>query len=244
MGKPTVHITKNGIKKKFWGGKAGRKCPPKAPFPEASCLTCKTPFVPKRKWGKYCGVLCRDKEKVKIAISKCPRIERKSSKGAPFGSATCPTCKKPFLLTRPTKKYCTFRCFRVRLQRNWVSKNRKNGFCYSCKNLPVAGTESYCKKHWLAQAAWRAGLRGANQWEVISDLLESQGGRCPYTGRVLVIGVNASIDHKKPRSLFPELVGDIKNLEWIDLEVNRAKRAMEKRDFIAVCKLIAERHKD
>ena len=244
MARPSVHITRNGVEKKFWGGKAGRKCPLKVPLNGKLCSECGAAFSPGRKWGLYCSVRCRDRKKVKLAISKEPHINCKSVKGAPFGNVTCPTCGKTFVSTRSTKKYCGFRCFRLRLQRNWVNANRKKGLCYSCKEKPIAGTTSYCRRHWIAQAAWRAGLRGKDQWIALEALLELQGGKCPYTDRVLVLGANASVDHKKPRSLFPDLVGSIDNLEWVDVEVNRAKRAMGREEFISLCRLIAERHKE
>ena len=242
MAKPSVHVTKNGVEKKFWGGKAGRKCPPKVQHAVRKCAKCGSDFIPSRKWNFYCGVRCRGKVKVLLAISKEPPIERKSRHGSPFGKVVCPTCGIEFVSTRSTKKYCGHRCFRLRLQRNWINKNRAKGLCYSCAEKPVTGTVSYCRQHWIAQAAWRAGLRGKGQWIALEELLKRQGGKCPYTGRVLVLGVNASVDHKKPRSLFPSLIGDIENLEWVDVEVNRAKRAMAKDEFIALCKLIAERH--
>jgi len=75
----------------------------------------------------------------------------------------------------------------------------------------------------------------------IKEVLKNQNYRCPYTGRRLKIGNNASIDHIKPRSLFNGKVGDIKNLEWVDTEVNRAKRTMSKARFVSLCRLIASR---
>jgi 5-methylcytosine-specific restriction endonuclease McrA len=127
------------------------------------------------------------------------------------------------------------------MSRNWQSKNRTMGLCYSCSDKPVNGTSSWCEKHWLTQAAWRFGLRGRGSWKKLKDLLEAQNYTCPYSGRKLIIGMNASVDHKLPRSKYPGLVGSIGNCEWVDEDVNRAKRAMTPAEFIALCKSVADR---
>lgn len=205
------------------------------------CLSCKKPFIPSRSWSRYCSVTCRDREKWKKARARDLRVKRRGTAAAPFGVFTCPVCSKEFLATRSTQKYCSHRCFRLRLQRNWKNKNRAKGLCYSCTERPLKKTSSYCEKHWFLQAAWRAGLRGNGSWIKLKEILEVQNYTCPYTGRKLTPGINASVDHKKPRSLYRGSVGLISNLEWVDIEVNRAKRTMTKTKFIALCKLISSR---
>jgi hypothetical protein len=70
--------------------------------------------------------------------------------------------------------------------------------------------------------------------------LEGQDYLCPYTGRKLIPGVNASLDHVLPKSRFPELRCEIDNVEWIDLSVNYSKRDMTKDEYIAHCKHIVD----
>lgn len=222
-------------------GNTTRKCPSKVKFGQKKCVSCKRKFIPNRLWQLYCSVRCRDWMKWKTMKSKNARVVRKGSVSAPFGTVTCPVCNDSFIATRPTQKYCSHRCFRLRIQRNWKNKNRAKGLCYSCTERPLKRTSSYCEKHWFLQAAWRAGLRGKGSWKRLKEILEIQNYTCPYTGRKLTPGINASVDHKKPRSLYRRSVGLIANLEWVDIEVNRAKRTLTKTKFIALCKLISSR---
>lgn len=207
------------------------------------CVICKKSFSPTRKWSKFCSKNCRWSNNDKKKQLSRKKISRVGSAEAPFGHLKCASCGNKFRSTMAAKKYCSHKCYRLRMSRNWVSKNRARGLCYSCENPPVQGTSSWCEKHWLTQAAWRAGLRGKGSWKKIKLLLELQNYICPYTGKKLVIGVNASVDHKLPRSKYPDLVGDISNYEWVDEDVNRAKRAMTKDEFISMCRLISGRFK-
>ena len=88
----------------------------------------------------------------------------------------------------------------------------------------------------------RAGLRGPGWPDRLKRLLELQGFTCPYTGKKLEIGTNASLDHIQPKSRFPELENCFENLEWVDDNVNRAKRAMTKEEFVELCSTVAARH--
>ena len=218
-----------------------RKCPSKIKLDPRECLTCKKLFMPNRFWHGYCSVRCRDRAKERNARAREPRLKIKGTATLPFGSFTCPVCKDECAATRSTQKYCSHRCFRLRLQTNWRNENRRKGLCYSCTKPPLKGSHSWCEKHWFAQAAWRSGLRGKQMGEALKSVLETQDYTCPYTGRKLTPGVNASVDHKNPRSLSRENVGSIENLEWVDIEINRAKRTLTKDEFISICKLIASR---
>lgn len=218
-----------------------RKCPSKVKLDPRECLTCKKVFTPNRFWHGYCSVPCRDRAKERTARSREPKVERKSTKESPFGSFVCPVCQDSFVATRSDQKYCSHRCCRLRLQMNWRNENRKKGLCYSCINPPLKGSVSYCEKHWFMQAAWRSGLRGKGSWKKLKKILEDQDYICPYTGRKLTPGINASVDHKSPRSISRESVSSIENLEWVDTEINRAKRTLTKEEFISLCKLIASR---
>jgi 5-methylcytosine-specific restriction endonuclease McrA len=62
--------------------------------------------------------------------------------------------------------------------------------------------------------------------------LIQQNFTCPYTGDKLVLGVNASIDHIKPKKRFPELASDINNIEWVSFRVNYHKYDCTKEEFI------------
>jgi 5-methylcytosine-specific restriction endonuclease McrA len=62
---------------------------------------------------------------------------------------------------------------------------------------------------------------------------------CPYTGEMLVLGVNAHLDHIESKRNRPDLARDINNLEWISEKANLAKNGMSKDEFIQFCSLIA-----
>ena len=68
--------------------------------------------------------------------------------------------------------------------------------------------------------------------------LRAQRYACPYTGDRLIPGVNASLDHIKPVSLYPELARSIDNVEWVTLDVNLAKRTLDSEQFIALCRRV------
>ena len=240
MAKPSVHITRNGVEKKFWGGKRGRKCPPKKKIRTRICGGCGVTYTPKRAWQAFCAVDCRERRRGRERAAARPKRVPIGTASAPFGAIKCLTCNANFKSTRSGKRYCSHKCYRLRVSRDWRNENRSRGTCYHCDEPPVAGTVSWCEKHWLVQLAWRSGLRGRGSSRKILDLLIAQNYTCPYTGRKLVIGVNASIDHVDPRSLFPDRVGEIGNLEWVDADINRAKRTLSREEFVAMCKQVAQ----
>jgi len=223
------------------GGKPGRKCPPKIQLPQRECVICKSTFSPQRAHHRYCSEKCRERQKELMSQLRNPSTVTSRGAERPFGQFECPVCHETFSATRWAQKYCSTKCGNLRQQRKWVDKNRQEGLCRACPTPTIPGTKSWCEKHWFSQAAARNGILGKGSGERVKKLLESQSHTCPYTGRKLVVGANASIDHKNPRSLFRDQVGLLENIEWVDLEVNRAKRALSKDEFISFCKLVASR---
>lgn len=221
--------------------KTSRRCASLSKIRARKCPRCNSKYEPQRKWQKFCSRKCRWAIHDNRKSSFRKKVRRVGTDGRPFGAITCPTCKERVLSTRPGKKYCSWVCYKKRMSLNWHNKNRRNGTCYDCSEPPINGTVSRCRRHWLTQAAWRAGVRAKKAWRLIENLLKKQNGRCPYTGRRLVPGKNASLDHINPRSLYPKLQGKISNLEWVDLEVNRAKRALSRQAFISLCRTVAKR---
>jgi hypothetical protein len=69
-------------------------------------------------------------------------------------------------------------------------------------------------------------------WQLAKELLIKQGFKCPYTGVPLTPGVNASIDHKNPKSRFPDQRSDWKNVEWVDWKINSMKTFFTKEEFL------------
>jgi hypothetical protein len=124
------------------------------------------------------------------------------------------------------------------------SERRKAaGVCHNCNNPQAFGSIS-CENHWFgARATQRLGL-GKNaiaRGQALKQILVDQDYRCAYTGRPLICGSNASIEHKMPVSKRPDLKSDLNNIEWLDVTVNRMKTDMTREEFLETCALIAER---
>ena len=117
------------------------------------------------------------------------------------------------------------------------------GVCRSCTSPPAFGSQ-VCETHWFAhRATQRLGLGpdSIGRGQALKAILEAQNYTCPYSGRKLVPGVNAAVDHIRPHAHHPELRGELSNIQWVDEVVNRMKQDLEHKDFIALCALIAKR---
>lgn len=123
------------------------------------------------------------------------------------------------------------------------------GLCFRCGREPIAtrhrriqaqtkGRQPLCRSCYIKVAANTA-LGSDLLAPLLEAKLEAQGGRCPYTGEILILGMNDSIDHILPISRFPELAGDINNVEWVSLSTNIMKRHLTKEEFLEQIRLIA-----
>jgi hypothetical protein len=195
------------------------------------CRLCKKCVIQKTVWQAFCSSSCRDK------WYRNPEARNRSKK--------CLICKSDFL---PKGKWseacCSDECRLKRLANSserYRSRNKLKGLCHSCSEKKLPNSSYLCEKHWFNRIASANGISGRNSGEIAKNLLEAQGYRCLYTGRALVPGLNASIDHIKPKSRFPNLISSVKNIEWVDFAVNIAKGDMTKEEFIDLCKSIASR---
>jgi hypothetical protein len=198
----------------------------------ALCWLCNKEFTQIRVWQKFCGRQCRER------WFRNPKARN--------GSKRCSICKAVFVPGKTWNQvYCSEKCHMVGLSKatgKYRTRNKKIGLCSNCsrKTLP---TSSLCEEHWYKRAARVNGLKTEDGWKLVKKLMEEQNFTCPYSGRELVLGFNASMDHVNPRSRFPEQAHLLENLEWIDIEVNSAKRDLTKEEYISLCKLVASRFK-
>lgn len=183
------------------------------------CEQCVMEYRPTRRWQKFCSSVCRDRHHMTTWGNARQRSDE-----------------------TPEQFQARIRAYGQRKLNKYSNGHVDVGMCRACTQPTIGDQISWCEKHWLEQCAWRSGLRGGGWTEKLKKLLELQNFTCPYTGRKLVIGVNASIDHIQPRSRFPELVNCYENLEWVDVDVNRAKRSLTKEEFIALCDTVSGRH--
>lgn len=122
-----------------------------------------------------------------------------------------------------------------------LSANRKAaGHCVTCGN-PDGGRASKCDRCWFRGVA-RQTLGSTAQGDAIRAIFLGQNGRCVYTGEVLVPGVNASLDHKIPKSLGGS--NDVGNLQWVTKEVNTAKWDRTEDQFLELCRKIVSHRGD
>ena len=120
------------------------------------------------------------------------------------------------------------------------------GKCRYCNKIPLPAFSGQnfrvCEQHYLAYTA-RSATGNRTDWKVLLEILEKQNRKCAYTGIPIVLGVNASIDHKFPRSRFPHLKDDPDNLQWVTKSVNGIKKTMTHDEFVSVAKERAARYK-
>ena len=70
----------------------------------------------------------------------------------------------------------------------------------------------------------------AEQYEVLREVFKRDGGVCPYSGRKLILGVNAALDHKVPKMAGGGNEKD--NLQWVHVAANNAKWHMAETEFL------------
>lgn len=197
------------------------------------CIQCKRLFKQKTKWQQYCSPECRRVFKLKPKIHK----ER-----------PCVICGKVFTQRTYRHAYCSKGCnvhSSLAASRRFREKNRNSGACLNCGKPKMKFSSRLCFDCWIKKAVKCAGAHDREAWTKAKHLLVGiQKFTCPYTGRKLIPGVNTSLDHKNPKSRFKKQAGDVDNFEWVDTDVNTAKLAMMKDEFIALCKLVASRFPD
>lgn len=82
-----------------------------------------------------------------------------------------------------------------------------------------------------------------NNAKLIKQLLVSQDFKCVYTGKILTIAQNASLDHKIPK--YRGGLNKIENLHWTDVKVNvNLKRHLTHNEFLDLCQKTWERHQN
>lgn len=131
---------------------------------------------------------------------------------------------------------CRAKVTKARLDK--IRKLRMQGLCICGKPIKVRRKDGMCKDCWFKNIAKnRTGSR--KNWLAIKKLLEKQNYRCIYTGKKLIIGKNASLDHIIPTSKDGD--NSIENLQWLDLQINVMKNNMSHQEFISTIKLILKK---
>jgi hypothetical protein len=143
-------------------------------------------------------------------------------------SGLCPGCSTPLTDGR---KWCPACRERTNLKTKEVrSRLRANGVCPHCCQEPLIKGRARCTLCYLKSVSART-LKDREAWPVLKDIFDRQGGRCPYTGRPLTLGVDTSIDHKVAKSKGGS--DDPANLQWVFKIVNTMKWNLPEDEFLA-----------
>lgn len=161
--------------------------------------------------GKITCSTCQSKLKIKLS-------DRKKS-------GLCTSCGKA--LDRSKGLLCTG-CYSGYCNNvNEKARQRKRaGLCRYCDKTRVG--KRLCLNHYLMFTA-KAHFGSVRRWEELSAIFDAQSGLCPYTGRSLTIGEDASLDHKTPKSRGGTDAVD--NLQWVYMPVNFMKLTCTDEEF-------------
>lgn len=118
--------------------------------------------------------------------------------------------------------------------KNWSVKQNNLGFCRFCNNEKIENQKT-CTICYLKIMA-KNNLNDRSLHEKLYEKLIEQEFKCYLSGRQLILGFNASIDHVIPRSKNKELSKDIDNIKWCDKSLNLVKRDLTVEEFIKLCR--------
>ncbi len=112
-----------------------------------------------------------------------------------------------------------------------AADKRRRGECRHCIDAVAAPGGIYCTKHFFA-------VKTQTCETTVEDLVvlwEVQGGRCRYTGVVLLHDDSTELDHVIPRSKGG--TGDVSNLAWASRDFNQMKRDFTIEELEHQCRL-------
>lgn len=136
--------------------------------------------------------------------------------------------------------YLLFYMNQTEMNKRWMKKQEIKGLCIFCKNKSLEHSKM-CEKHYLISMAVST-LKNRRLADELLTLFNLQNGKCYLTGRKLIFGLNAGIDHIIPRSKNSNLISDIRNVRWIDKKVNEIKRDLTDKEFVKLCKDVLDNY--
>lgn len=185
----------------------------------ALCIRCNEPWIGKT---VYCDK-CKEQQNIKLRLkSESNRCVRCSEIKNDNRYSSCESCR--LIMRRHTKK--------VRSNRIIEKK------CVRCNNVMDVKNGMYCSICIYKNNASRW-LGDGKLWKELRLLFELQNGKCAYTDKSIELSIDASIDHKIPRTRGGLNVID--NLQWVSWTVNRSKTDMTHTEFIDMCSKISKK---
>jgi hypothetical protein len=186
---------------------------------ENKCYGCKAEIVATKGWCAKCLEEKKEIRKTRKRDSLCVVCGKQTT-----GHVECVDCKE-----------------RRKQNRQKVCGSRASlGLCYKCGLKDRVGNIGMCSECALKSFS-RDTFGTTARYGDLQKLFDSQNGICPYTGTELVIGINASVDHKIPKSQGGS--NDLGNLQWVYLPVNMMKHKYKEEEFLDIVKLIYK-HKE
>lgn len=143
------------------------------------------------------------------------------------------------------KAYNCKDCVKLYNKNRYIAQRERSiryGVCteFSCNNS-VYFSSKLCETHFYKKTAFSR-VGSADYWSILKDKAEEQKMLCAISGEELIPGVNMSLDHIKPSSVYPELKNQITNVQWVTKWVNVAKYDLDMDDFVKRCDNIANRY--
>lgn len=174
--------------------------------------------------------------------TRCPNCAAISSRRS--AKAVTERRKKDGLCHFCGKESPSLRCESCAISHSLHRKERRKffkekGLCAECGKEKLCHCVC-CVDCYMASAS-KQNLGTTKHRHELKERFFAEGSKCFYTGKELILGVNASLDHMNPVSRFGESANVPENLVWCDRAVNEAKKSMTKEEFIGLCKLIAGR---
>ena len=204
------------------------------------CNMCSEPAVSGRTRCEKHLAYFRDRRKTHPRCSDQENIALQQKRDKLAASGLCTWCKCP--LENSKSRVC--KICRTRDQETTRAKWKQrleHGLCKWCGKQDISDKESQVCADCHCKLIARNNLKEVGRWRELKALHDRQNV-CPYTGRLLVLGVNASLDHVVPRSAGGS--DEIDNLRWVyggdDFDVNMMKGKASESDFLEAVKHIYE----
>lgn len=176
------------------------------------CVDCEAD-ISNQESGIRCPV-CQD-------LNALNRRERGAQKTV---AGICVHCPEP---AEPGKTLCVS-CASKNTIRNATAKANRvaDGVCRWCPSKATHESTA-CEYHFVYNLLKNWGRAPtSDEVDAVWTKLEDQNFECFYTGRPLVPGENASIEHLMPRKRYPNHVWTLDNIVWCDVVMNRLKGHM------------------
>ena len=112
-----------------------------------------------------------------------------------------------------------------------------NGMCGACGLHPILTTQTVCKACYYKRISCSS-FGTCADGKALEEMFEKQEGKCPLSGRQIVLGDTAELDHILAISR-GGLVNDLQNVRWVHKMVNRSKQHYTDEEFLELVRDIA-----